>query len=171
MLQRALPFQHGPAGEVVLRHLGEDLREIDLPVAQRAEPSGAIHPCLIAAVDARPAVRAKLGILDVEAADAVVIDVEERQIIQLLQDEMAGIVQDVRPFVISRRRQEPFEGDAVVQILARMDFERQIDPGIVERMGDFYAEHPTLVKTIGGAALAVALALYLVYALWRAEDF
>ena len=33
----------------------------------------------------------------------------------------------------------------------------QDNPGIVERMGDFYAEHPTLVKTIGGAALAVAL--------------
>jgi hypothetical protein len=33
----------------------------------------------------------------------------------------------------------------------------QQNPGIVERMGDFYAAHPTLVKTIGGAALAVAL--------------
>lgn len=31
------------------------------------------------------------------------------------------------------------------------------NPGIVERMGDFYAEHPTLVKTIGGAALAIVL--------------
>jgi hypothetical protein len=33
----------------------------------------------------------------------------------------------------------------------------QQNPGVVERMGDFYAEHPTLVKTIGGAALAIAL--------------
>jgi hypothetical protein len=33
----------------------------------------------------------------------------------------------------------------------------QQNPGIVERMGDFYAQHPTLIKTIGGAALAVAL--------------
>jgi hypothetical protein len=33
----------------------------------------------------------------------------------------------------------------------------QQNPGIVDRMGDFYAEHPTLVKTIGGAALAIAL--------------
>lgn len=31
------------------------------------------------------------------------------------------------------------------------------NPGIVERMGDFYAEYPTLVKTIGGAALAIIL--------------
>lgn len=33
----------------------------------------------------------------------------------------------------------------------------QQNPGIVDRMGDFYAAHPTLIKTIGGAALAVAL--------------
>jgi hypothetical protein len=33
----------------------------------------------------------------------------------------------------------------------------QTNPGVVERMGDFYADHPTLVKALGGAALAVAL--------------
>ena len=33
----------------------------------------------------------------------------------------------------------------------------QHNPGIVDRMGDFYAEHPQLVKTIGGAALAIIL--------------
>jgi hypothetical protein len=33
----------------------------------------------------------------------------------------------------------------------------QQNPGIVDRMGDFYAEHPTLVKSIGGAALAIVL--------------
>lgn len=31
------------------------------------------------------------------------------------------------------------------------------NPSIVDRMGDFYAENPTLVKAIGGAALAIAL--------------
>jgi hypothetical protein len=36
------------------------------------------------------------------------------------------------------------------------DAERH-NPSIVDRMGDFYAEHPTLVKTIGGAALAIVL--------------
>jgi hypothetical protein len=33
----------------------------------------------------------------------------------------------------------------------------QQNPGVVERMGDFYADHPNLVKAIGGAALAIAL--------------
>jgi hypothetical protein len=44
--------------------------------------------------------------------------------------------------------------EQVQQIAASAE---QDNPGIVERMGDFYAEHPTLVKTIGGAALAIAL--------------
>ena len=33
----------------------------------------------------------------------------------------------------------------------------QHNPGIVDRMGDFYSQHPDLVKALGGAALAIAL--------------
>ena len=33
----------------------------------------------------------------------------------------------------------------------------QQQPGIVDKLGAFYAEHPTLVKTLGGAALAIAM--------------
>ena len=31
------------------------------------------------------------------------------------------------------------------------------DPGILDRVGGFYAQHPDLVKMLGGAALAIAL--------------
>lgn len=34
---------------------------------------------------------------------------------------------------------------------------QQQNPGVVERMGDFYSDHPNLVKALGGAALAIAL--------------
>lgn len=34
----------------------------------------------------------------------------------------------------------------------------QKDPSIIDRVSDFYAEHPTLIKTLGGAALTIALA-------------
>lgn len=34
----------------------------------------------------------------------------------------------------------------------------QHSPGIIEMMSNFYAEHPTLVKTVGGAALSIAMA-------------
>lgn len=33
----------------------------------------------------------------------------------------------------------------------------QQNPGIVDRIGDFYAEHPQLVQALGGAALAIVL--------------
>ena len=32
------------------------------------------------------------------------------------------------------------------------------DPSIIDKASSFYAEHPTLVKTLGGAALTIALA-------------
>jgi hypothetical protein len=44
--------------------------------------------------------------------------------------------------------------EQVQQIAAQAE---QQNPGVVDRLGDFYAEHPTLVKTIGGAALAIVL--------------
>jgi hypothetical protein len=34
----------------------------------------------------------------------------------------------------------------------------QHDPGVLDKIGGFYAEHPQLVKTLGTAALAIALA-------------
>jgi hypothetical protein len=33
----------------------------------------------------------------------------------------------------------------------------QHDPGIVDQLGAFYAEHPTLVKALGGVALAIVM--------------
>ncbi len=31
------------------------------------------------------------------------------------------------------------------------------DPGVLDKVGAFYAQHPELVKVLGGAALAIAL--------------
>lgn len=35
---------------------------------------------------------------------------------------------------------------------------KQNDPSVLDRIGGYYAEHPQLVKTLGSAALAIALA-------------
>lgn len=43
-----------------------------------------------------------------------------------------------------------------VQVIA--DHAEQADPSIIDRLSNFYAENPTLVKTVGTAALTVALA-------------
>jgi hypothetical protein len=34
----------------------------------------------------------------------------------------------------------------------------QKDPSVIDRLSEIYAQHPTLIKTLGGAALAIALA-------------
>ena len=82
VLEAALPFQHRPAREVVRRHLGEDRREVDLPVAQRAEAPGAVQPRLEAAVHALLAGRVELGVLDVEDLDALVVVVDVVQVVR-----------------------------------------------------------------------------------------
>jgi hypothetical protein len=45
--------------------------------------------------------------------------------------------------------------DTVAEIAAHA--EKQ-DPSIIDRISSFYAEHPTLVKSLGGAALTIAMA-------------
>lgn len=58
------------------------------------------------------------------------------------------------PAAISAEQAAQLTPQQVQQIAEEAEKE---NPSIVERMGDFYAEHPTLVKTIGGAALAIIL--------------
>ena len=43
-----------------------------------------------------------------------------------------------------------------VQVIA--NHAEQSNPGIIDQLSAFYAEHPTLVKTLGSAALSIALA-------------
>ena len=43
------------------------------------------------------------------------------------------------------------------QVREMAEAAKQSDPGIMDRVGGFYAQHPELVKMLGGAALAIAL--------------
>ena len=95
MLDAALPLHHRPARIIVLRHLAEYLREIDLAVTQRTESPRPIDPILIAAINACAATRAELRILHMKRAHALVIKIEKRQIIQLLQNHVARVVENV----------------------------------------------------------------------------
>src|SRR6185369_12975278 len=116
MLQRALPFEHGPARKIVLRHLREDRAEVDLPVAQRAEAPRALDPAAIAAIDTLPPIRTKLGVLHVKGLDALVIDIDEREVVELLQDVVTRIEQYVCAPVVLHGREKTFERHTVVQI-------------------------------------------------------
>lgn len=44
------------------------------------------------------------------------------------------------------------------QVQAIANHAEQHSPGIIDKMSGFYAQHPGLVKTLGGAALSIALA-------------
>src|SRR5260370_15191653 len=127
MLDAALPFEHRPAGIVVLRQLREDRLEVHLTVAQRTEPAGAIDPRLEPAIHALAAGRIELGILDVKHADAIVIEVDVLEIVELLQQEVTGIVQQVAARVSADALEEHLERRPVVQTLAGMDLEAALD--------------------------------------------
>ena len=135
-LDAAFPFQYGPAWKIVLGELREDSFEIDLAIAQGAESSGAIDPGLKASVDALAACRKELGILHVKHFNAVVIEVDVFEIVELLDDEVARIVEEVAARVIVEALEKHFERHAVVEIFAGVDLEAEVDVGFVERVKD-----------------------------------
>jgi hypothetical protein len=55
---------------------------------------------------------------------------------------------------ITPEQAEQIPPEAVQQVAEQA---QQHDPSIIDKISDFYAEHPTLVKTLGTAALTIAL--------------
>jgi hypothetical protein len=56
---------------------------------------------------------------------------------------------------VTPEQAEQISPEAVQQIAQHAE---QKDPSIIDRVSDFYSEHPTLVKSLGAAALTIALA-------------
>ena len=56
---------------------------------------------------------------------------------------------------ITPEQAEQIPADAVQEIAAQAE---QKDPSVIDQVSNFYAEHPTLVKTLGAAALTIAMA-------------
>ena len=136
MLQAALPFQHRPA---------VDSRTAPSWRRCRRNRSGR-RPANGSARRARPRAgsrnrrpggrRAELGVLHVEGLDALVVDVDERQIVELLQQEVRRVVVDVAARMAVDRVEEHLEGGAVEQVLAGMDLVADVDAGLVEGVED-----------------------------------
>jgi hypothetical protein len=61
----------------------------------------------------------------------------------------------VTPAAISAQQASQFTPAQVEQIAAHAE---QQNPSVIDTMSNFYAQHSGLVKTLGGAALAIALA-------------
>jgi hypothetical protein len=58
------------------------------------------------------------------------------------------------PAQVTPEQASQLSPEQVQEIAAKAE---QHNPGVVDRMGDFYSQHPNLFKAIGGAALAIAL--------------
>ena len=134
--QRVFPLEDGPAGVVVLSEFAEDAAEIDLSGSGCAEAAGAVDPGLVAAVDAAATVGLELGVFDVEGADAGVVVVEEKDRVHLLQEHVAGVIENRRAGVVVDGAEESLKGDAVVKVFAGVKLEAEIDAGIVEGVED-----------------------------------
>ena len=68
-LKTILPFVDGPALEIVLGELREDLGEVDLAVAQRTISRRALQPRPVSGIEPLPAGRPEFGVLDVKRLD------------------------------------------------------------------------------------------------------
>ena len=53
--------------------------------------------------------------------DALVVDVDEAEVVELLQEEMARVVVDAAARMVADALEEHLEGGAVHQVLARVD--------------------------------------------------
>jgi len=67
---------------------------------------------------------------------------------------LAGIFGGRMPAQVTPEQASQVSPEQVRELAEKAE---QENPSIVDRMGDFYAQNPTLVKAIGGAALAIAL--------------
>ena len=56
---------------------------------------------------------------------------------------------------ITEQQAQQVSPEVVQQLAAHAE---KADPSIVDKASAFYAQHPTLVKTLGGAALSIAMA-------------
>ena len=104
----------------------EDAAKVYLPIAERSKTPGTVDPILVAAVNAGAAAGVELSVLYMEGADTFVVDVDKGEVVELLQDKVAGVVEDVGPLVVGDGGQEALEGYAVVQIFSGMDFEAEV---------------------------------------------
>src|SRR5581483_8614198 len=140
------PLKYRPAFEVILRKLGENSAEINLAIAKRAETSGTLDPRLVSAVNTLAAARPKLGVLHVEHFDPLVINVDELQVIELLQNKVTGVKKNVATFVPVESIEEHLKADAVVQVFAGVQFETEVDAGVVKQLKNRFPSFCQLVE-------------------------
>lgn len=92
VFKAALPLQYGPTCISILGQQAEYLLKVHLTVSRVAKAATAVKPAAKAAIGPSSARGAQFGIFDMEASNAVGKDSDKIQIIQPLEQEMAGII-------------------------------------------------------------------------------
>ncbi len=67
---------------------------------------------------------------------------------------LIGLLTGGQQAEVTPAQAEQIPAEAVQEIAAQAE---KKDPSVIDQVSNFYAEHPTLVKTLGAAALAIAL--------------
>jgi hypothetical protein len=78
----------------------------------------------------------ELRIFDVKHLDALVKEIQVLEVVELLQNEVAGIEKDVAAGMIAYAVEEHFECRAVVQVLAWVNLETEVNARGIERVQD-----------------------------------
>src|SRR5579864_8875283 len=136
VLDRAFPLEHRPAIISIDGEAGKDRAEIDVAVAKRAEAARAVRPFGVARINALLWRGTKLRVLHMKRFDALVVNVDEPDVVERLQAKMRRIVIDAAALVALELVEEALKRDAIKQILARVQFESDVDALILVRVED-----------------------------------
>jgi hypothetical protein len=71
-----------------------------------------------------------------------------------MQAKLSALIPGAAGGAISGGLANALSPDVVHSVATQME---QHNPGVVEKMGSFYSQHPTLVKSLGTAAMVVAM--------------
>jgi methylmalonyl-CoA mutase cobalamin-binding subunit len=67
---------------------------------------------------------------------------------------LIGLLNGGNQTQVTPEQAQQIPAEAVQEIAAQAE---KKDPSVIDQVSSFYAEHPTLVKTLGAAALTIAL--------------
>src|SRR5207342_978461 len=67
-----------------------------------------------------------------EGLDPLMVDIDVAQIIELLQHEMAGVVQKVRSRMLANTVEEHLEAGAVAEVLTRVDLIADVNAALIK---------------------------------------
>src|SRR5690606_21128053 len=91
---------------------------------------------LISTIDTGLPCGIKLGVLDMEHLDERVIKIDILEIVELLQDKVAWIIQDIATRMFSGCFPETLESYTIVKVFTRVDLIAYIDTCLIEGIQD-----------------------------------